>query len=119
MKKRATGVLEAEILAALSVADEPMSPAALREAIGNDVTYSTVTTILARLIQKGQVTRVRTGRRYDYILEVEEADLAASQMYDRLRRSGDRVGVLRRFVTELGPDEAVALRDLLGEEARP
>jgi predicted transcriptional regulator len=113
MARRALGALEAEILAVLSKASEPVSPGALVEALESEVSYSTVTTILARLVQKGYVTRTRHGRRYDYELTIAEADVAAGQMYERLQRSGDRVGVLRQFVGELDTDEAAALRALL------
>lgn len=120
MRRRVTGALEAEILAVLSMADRPVSPGEMLDALGNDIAYSTVTTILARLTQKGLVRRTRVGRRYDYELTTPEAEVAAGQMHERLRRSGDRTGVLRRFVTELDADETEALRQLLAQlDAEP
>jgi predicted transcriptional regulator len=110
------GVLEAEVLAALSAAGRPLSPQELLDGLGDaDLAYSTVTTVLTRLAAKGLVVRERAGRHYAYRLAVDEAQVVAGQMYDRLARSGDRSGVLRQFVTELGADDAVALRALLQE----
>ncbi len=115
MNRRAGGALGAEVLARLSLAGAPLSPAELVAGIGGELAYSTVTTILTRLRRKGLVTRHRQGRHFAYELSVKEADVVSARMHRHLRASGDRAGVRQRFVSELTDEEAVAVRHLLEE----
>ena len=55
--RRARGTLEQEVVAALAAAHEPMTPAQVRDHLGRDLAYTTVMTVLARLSDKGLVTR--------------------------------------------------------------
>lgn len=113
--RRDPGTLEGEILGLLSSADGPLNPTQLRAALGGDLTYSTITTVLTRLRGKGLVKRSRVGRGFSYRLCVDEAVVVAARMQADLRRSGNRVGVLSRFVSALDDAEAAALRDVLAE----
>ena len=107
--RRAAGALEAEILGALWAAGRPVTPADVRSELAADLAYTTVTTILVRLVDKGVVTRRRQGRTYVYEPSFDQADLAASRMHDVLGTGQDRAAVLSRFVGQLSAADKLAL----------
>jgi predicted transcriptional regulator len=111
--RREAGALEGEVLAALWASGEAITPAEVLEQMGRTLAYTTVTTILARLFEKGLVERRRAGRGYTYLPIVREADLAASRFRALLDRGHDREAVLQGFVSKLSPEEADVLRALL------
>jgi predicted transcriptional regulator len=116
--RRAPGELESDVLAALWRASEPMSPAQVRDALGFDLAYTTVMTILSRLHSKGSVKRRRVGRAYYYEPAFEQADLAAAQMRTVLDQGYDREAVLARFVGSLSDDDEQTLFTLLRRASR-
>src|SRR5439155_1537435 len=79
--RRARGTLEQEVVAALAAAHEPMTPAQVRDHLGRDLAYTTVMTVLARLSDKGLVTRERVGRAYAYRAVRDEAEFPAVSRY--------------------------------------
>lgn len=118
-KRRATGALEGEVLAALWAAGRPLTPRETLEAMGaDDLAYTTVMTILTRLWQKGVVEREQAGRAYVYAPKVSEADLAAMRMHQQLERAGDRQAALSRFVGSLSRRDERLLRRALGDLER-
>jgi predicted transcriptional regulator len=116
--RRAPGELEADVLATLWRADEALSPGEVRQALGSDLAYTTVMTILTRLYDKGSVTRRRKGRAFVYTPAFAQADLAASQMREVLDNGHDRAEVLARFVGSLTSDDERTLAALLRRAAR-
>ncbi len=116
--RRAPGELEADVLATLWRADGALSPGKVREALGSDLAYTTVMTILTRLHDKGSVTRRRVGRAFVYTPAFAQADLAASQMRELLDSGDDRAEVLARFVGSLTTDDELTLATLLRRAAR-
>jgi len=116
--KRPMGALEAEVTAALWAADRPLTPAEARDAVGGDLAYTTVLTILTRLWQKGRLEREPIGRAYAYRPVVDEAGHYAARMHASLTEAGNRQAALSRFVEELDPAEAKLLRELLAETDR-
>jgi predicted transcriptional regulator len=98
----------------LWAADAPLSPSDVRGRLGADLAYTTVMTVLARLHEKGLVTRQRAGRAYEYAPAVEAAELAAARMRDLLDSGRDRDAVLARFVGTLSPSDRRSLDRLLG-----
>lgn len=116
--RRAPGELEADVLAALWRADEPLSPGQVREELGSDLAYTTVMTILTRLHDKGSVTRRRVGRAFVYTPAFAQAERAAAQMRSLLNSGDDRAEVLARFVGSLTTDEERTLAALLRRAAR-
>lgn len=64
MARRPYGALEHEILELLWASTGPMTPADVRSAVGDDLAYTTVMTVLARLFDKGMVSRTSQGRAY-------------------------------------------------------
>jgi len=113
-QRRAAGELEAEVLAALWAADTPLTTAQVRQAVGGELAYNTVQTILVRLYEKGLIDRVADGRRYEYYPVKGAEELAAEQMQALLCRGRDRQAVLQRFATSLSVEDARALRAMLG-----
>jgi predicted transcriptional regulator len=111
--RRARGTLEQEVVAALAAAAGPMTPAQVRDLVGADLAYTTVMTVLARLSDKGLVTRERVGRAYAYTAVRDEAEVTARQMQRLLDAGDDRAAVLSRFVGVLSDEDERLLIDLL------
>jgi predicted transcriptional regulator len=86
-----------------------------KQALGQDLAYNTVHTILSRLHAKGAVTRENAGRAHAYQPVLDEAGMTARQMRLVLDRGEDRAAVLRRFVAELAGDDEQVLAALLHE----
>ena len=114
LRRRAQGELEAQVLAALHSAQGPVSAAWVQERIGGDLAYTTVMTILTRLLAKNAVTRERAGRSFEWTSAADEAGLAALRMRKVLDGERDRGAVLASFLTTLSPDDEQVLRELLG-----
>ena len=86
---------------------------------GGELAYTTVMTVLARLLTKGAVTRRREGRSFVWMPAADEAGLAAWKMHRVLDSERDRRAVLASFITRLPEGEEQLLRELLdraGEE---
>jgi predicted transcriptional regulator len=112
-RRRPRGILEQEVVAALAASLDPMTPAQVRDQLGGDLAYTTVMTVLARLSDKGLVTRERAGRAYEYTAVRDEAEVTARQMQRLLDAGDDRAAVLSRFVGVLSDDDERLLIDLL------
>jgi len=117
--RRPPGALEAEVMTVLRAAGTPLSPGQVRERLAarqlEDLSYSTVVTIVSRLHAKGLLERERSGRAFAY-RPLDDASLAASQMSQALQAGTDHGAVLSRFVSGLSGRDARLLRDLLGDE---
>ncbi|WP_200308133.1 BlaI/MecI/CopY family transcriptional regulator [Streptomyces adelaidensis] len=113
-RRRGQGELEALVLSALREADRPASAGRVQERLGGDLAYTTVITILTRLLAKGAVTRERAGRSFVWTPAADQAGLAAHRMRRVLDGESDREAVLASFVTSLAPDDERLLRELLG-----
>lgn len=111
--RRRRGGLEREVVAVLVAESRALTPAQVREALGADLAYTTVTTVLARLCAKGVVTRERAGRAFAYRAVVDGAAVAAHRIRCLLDADGDRAAVLSRLVGTLSPDDERLLVDLL------
>ncbi|MFF0286695.1 BlaI/MecI/CopY family transcriptional regulator [Streptomyces sp. NPDC005262] len=110
----ANGKREAEVLAVLRSAQEPLTPRAVREAMDDDLSYSTVVTILTRLYEKDVLTRVPRGRAFAYAPATDEPGFAARRMRQAMEEVPDRETVLTRFVDDLSSGDEALLRRLLG-----
>ena len=114
--RRDRGDLEAAAIAVLA-GGEPMSVAEVRAGLDADLAYTTVMTVLARLVGKGVVSRERVGRSHRFALAAAPGDLAALHAALRMRRELDgahaRADVLTNFVAHLSPDDEELLRDVL------
>jgi predicted transcriptional regulator len=113
------GPLEAEVMKILWKAARPMTVRALLERINNrrdpQLAYTTVMTVMSRLVDKGVLARKREGRGYVYEAEVsDQAELAVRNV---LREFGD--SALAHFVDEAraDPKTLARLQRLLSEDA--
>ena len=111
--RRQRGGLEHEVIAVLAADGSAMTPAQVREALGGELAYTTVMTVLTRLCNKGMVTRRRAGRAFAYQAVVDEDEITARQMRRLLDARDDRAAVLTRFVGTLSADDERLLADLL------
>src|SRR5882762_9500688 len=78
--RRRSGDLEFAVLTALWASEGPMVPAEVQAALGGDLAYTTVMTILVRLHDKGTIERSKVGRAYAYRPVVAEAEVVAEQV---------------------------------------
>lgn len=114
-ERRAFGELEGEVLAALWAAADPLVPAEVQAAVGGDLAYTTVMTILVRLHDKGVIEREKVGRAYAYRPVVAENDVVADQVRRLLERGHSRTAVLQGLVEGLEPGDEKLLRGLLAK----
>ncbi|MFI5888063.1 BlaI/MecI/CopY family transcriptional regulator [Streptomyces sp. NPDC051554] len=112
-QRRAQGELETQVLTVLHTADAPVTAAWVQERLDADLAYTTVMTVLIRLLEKNAVTRRREGRSFVWSPAADEAGLAALKMHKVLDREQDRRAVLASFLTALPKDDEQLLRDLL------
>jgi predicted transcriptional regulator len=114
-KRRASGSLESEVLAALWASDRPLTTGEVVDALGGGLAYNTVQTILTRLHAKGAVQREQAGRAHAYTPVLDDAGLAATRMRAMLDRGGDHAAVLARFLGTLSPQEEATLARLIAQ----
>ncbi len=113
---RPMGPLESEVMEYLWAVGSGI-PSEVQAALGGDLAYTTVMTILTRLWKKGLLERERTGRAFTYRPVESQAEHRARGMRSTLDQASDREAVLSRFVDELSDRDARVLRRLL--EAGP
>jgi predicted transcriptional regulator len=113
-RRRAGGELENEVMAALWAAGRPVTPREVQRALGGNLAYNTVQTILVRLHEKDLVQRHVAGRAHRYSPTKQAAELTAERMHLLLAAGPDRRLVLSRFVGSLDESDEQILRDLLG-----
>jgi predicted transcriptional regulator len=111
--RRAAGELEGAVLAVLQTAGGALTPGEVGDRLDGDLSYSTVVTILGRLLSKRILTRSRHGRAYAYRPVADMAGLAALRMHQVLSAVSDRDAVLARFVGDLSAADEALFRQLL------
>lgn len=87
------------------------------ERIDDELAYTTVMTVMARLHDKGLLRRRRQGRAWAYRAASSQDAYTAGAMVDVLAGAGNRTAALLHFVADLEPGEAEELRRLLGDGA--
>lgn len=117
-KRRPKGTLEQAVMAELWRAPDGLTVGEVRAALGTDLAYTTVMTILRRLWQKGSAVREPRGRAFVYRSALTVADEAAERMHAAIGLVDDRQTALSRFVDGLSADDEVALRKILEEPDR-
>ena len=116
-RRRARGELESDVMTTLWAAGEPLTPAGVQSALGGDLAYNTVQTILIRLLEKDLVRRgpADKGRGHAYWPAQDAATPAATRMRAALDERPDRRAVLQQFAAGLAADDVETLRALLAE----
>jgi predicted transcriptional regulator len=121
--RRERGQLEREVLAVVAAADHPLTPRDVVARLGQPLAYTTVMSTLARLHDKGALSRHPAGRAHAYAVVASpdgiEAALTARQMTRLLDGGADRALALARFVAELRPEDEQLLIDLLADHPPP
>jgi predicted transcriptional regulator len=113
------GPLEAEVMEIVWASDGPVSVRAMLERLNEgrrrQLAYTTVMTVMARLVEKDVLSRRREGRGYVY--EASVSDPAEIAVRGVVREFGD--AALVHFVDEARADPKVLrrLRRLLSEES--
>ena len=114
-ERLAMGELEASVMDLLWDGGGWQTPGEIQQALSNEheVAYTTVTTILVRLADKGRVVRERDGRAFAYRPTKTRAEHAAARMRDALGDGDNRSGALAAFVASLGTKDRDQLRRVL------
>jgi predicted transcriptional regulator len=115
VRLRGLGELERAIMAIAWAADGPVTGRVVVDelALERPVAYTTVLTVMDRLVRKGMLTRQRSGRAYTYQAATSRAAYTADLMASVLGSSDDRPAVLLHFVEQIPPDQAAALQAAL------
>jgi len=113
--KRPDGALEQDILRVLWSTAEAMMPGEVLGRLDVDLAYTSVSTVLTRLYEKGLVTRDRQGRGFAYRAALSESELAARRMGEVLTSVADRKAVLVGFVDSLTKRDIKSLRAMVQE----
>ncbi|GGV70667.1 MULTISPECIES: BlaI/MecI/CopY family transcriptional regulator [Streptomyces] len=116
-RRRAHGSLETQVLAALHEAQGPVTAGWVQKHLAAELAYTTVMTVLTRLLAKNVVTRRREGRSFVWMPVADQAGLAALKMRKVLDGQRDRRAVLASFVTSLPEGDEQLLRELLDQAA--
>ena len=111
--RRAAGALESDVMTVLWAAEGPLTAAQVGELLPGDLAYTTVLTILSRLVDKKQLTRARAGRGYAFAPVRDQASDTAQRMASLLDQGMDRKAVLARFVSTLSSEDEAMMQELL------
>lgn len=122
--RRSPGQLENDICVAIGAAGPGgATVSAITDAVDDSLAYTTVVTTLGRLVERGVLSRTRSGRSYSYRIAENGGSVVATATARRMHRllsaSGDRSGALTQFVARLSPDDERYLADLLAELSPP
>ncbi len=116
---RRVGDLESEVLEQLWVADDWLSGRELWERLGDESrAYTTVMTILSRLVDKGLAERVERGRGHVYRAAGDPDELTAQAISSLLAATADPRSALVHFVEGLDDPELVTELAALLERVR-
>ncbi|RYB92009.1 BlaI/MecI/CopY family transcriptional regulator [Nocardioides oleivorans] len=111
------GELEQAVLETLWDAGSPASGREVHERLADrDLAYTTVMTVLDRLVAKDVVARERDGRAFRYAPRRSRAAMTADLMHEALEGTGaERDQALVSFVGEASADDLAALRRALAD----
>ncbi|MDH6123875.1 BlaI/MecI/CopY family transcriptional regulator [Kitasatospora sp. GP82] len=112
-RKRGQGELESQVLEVLRSAPGPVTASWVQQRLSGELAYTTVMTILSRLLVKQAVSRSRSGRVYLWLAASDAAGFTAIRMRKLLDTEADRGAALASFVSALLPEDEQLLRALL------
>jgi predicted transcriptional regulator len=110
------GDLEAAIMDAVWVSDEPVRVREVLERLERDPepAYTTVQTVMDILFRKGWLTRIKKGRVNLYAAAASRQDYVNGLMEEALSAAEDRTTALVKFFEGMDPEETATLRRMLG-----
>jgi len=76
--------------------------------------YTTVLTVLTRLVKKGFVLQIRDGKTHHYLPVSSRDEYIADLMHQALGETVDSGAALVHFARTVSDDQAVVLREILG-----
>ena len=117
-RMRASGELESAVMTAIWDAAEPVTVRHVMEEVGRQSSssppaYTTIMTVMERLLEKGLLARANSGRAHLYAPTKSREQHAAALMAEALGTSPNRATALQFFAAELSEAERVRMRDLL------
>lgn len=117
---RKLGGLQAELLELLWAAEHPLGVRELLDLLpGRRRAYTTVITVLTRLVDQGLVERVGDGRRYVYRASADPDQLTARAIEALLEGAQDRRAVLAHLLSNANDPSLLAeLARVLKEASR-
>lgn len=115
VRSRSAGALEALVMHALWSTDAPMSASAIQSTFEDPApAQTTVLTVLARLEDKGMVTRTALSpRRVRFTAAVSSAQAHAADMVEALDGAPDRQDALLAFADNLSDEDIDLVMDAI------
>lgn len=83
MKKRVFGELEMAVLSLFKKADSHLTVRDVLKSLGAEDKYTTVMTVMNRLVTKGELSREREGMAYRYTLNSQKVHLG---LFEKLKK---------------------------------
>lgn len=111
------GTLEAALLRLLWDSREPATASELHRALSrdHDIAYTTVSTCLQRMANKGLVAQDRTTKAHRFATLVAREDLLSDLISEAMGLVGTEPGTFTRFLGEMDPPSLEKLRKALDE----
>lgn len=115
-RKLPMGALEDGVMEVLWAGGGWMTPSEVHRVLETDrrLAYTTITTVLYRLWEKGRLERRLDGRAFAYHPTSTRAEWAASRMGEVLAATTDRRDALAHFLSRLDEADRIQLRRMLG-----
>ena len=117
-KQRGGGELESAAMRSLWDSGRWMTAAEVQQALGGDLAYNTVLTILVRLWEKGRLERRRDGKSHLYKPLMSRDEYTAARLSSVLGEASDRSAAMVGFIESLPDDDRMQLRRMLGRARR-
>lgn len=108
MKKRAFGQLEIEVLQIMN-RGERLTVKDVHRLLGSQDNYSTIMTVMNRLVQKQQMVRERTGIQFEYWLPTK--GFAAPSLLAKIKHMCAGIG-MKALVSHLIQEEEISVSEL-------
>ncbi len=115
MGKKGDGELELEVLRHLWAAGGPLQPAEVQQRLSSTLAYTSVATVLTRLVTKGLVNRQPMGRFFVYEAALSQDEWYAGRMMAIVRDTTNHSSLLAGFVSKLSSKDRAALRSILSD----
>lgn len=118
MGKRIFGELELAILSVLKKDGAPRTVRDVLQELGNEDKYTTIMTVMNRLVAKGDLLREREGLSYRYSVKAQRSRFSLFDKYRQKFFGGKSVSMISYLLEEdLGAEELAQIEKLI-EQAK-